>query len=136
MQLRSWWFASTAIPLLAATIGPLANVLSIAALVTSWRAQLKNNGELPDGADEQGVGIPDPQWLVGARAVNERTKAYRFREIVLNAVSLACGFVGNFFLLCNFTKRVRYIISLPMSIIFWFFATGIVRCHSRPVEYY
>lgn len=30
-----WWFCSTAIPLLAATIGPLANVMSIAALVTS-----------------------------------------------------------------------------------------------------
>ncbi|KAK4889676.1 Potassium channel [Elasticomyces elasticus] len=34
---ESWWFASTAIPLLAATIGPLANVLSIAALVTYWQ---------------------------------------------------------------------------------------------------
>jgi hypothetical protein len=64
MRYRSWWFASTAIPLLAATIGPLANILSIAALVTSWRSQLGGNGELPDGADELGVGIPDPQWLV------------------------------------------------------------------------
>jgi potassium channel subfamily K, other eukaryote len=136
MQPRSWWFASTAIPLLAATIGPLANVLSIAALVTSWRAQLGDNGELPGGADELGVGIPDPQWSVGARAVVERIIANRFREIILNAVSLACGFVGNFFLLCNFTKRVRYIISLPMSIIFWFFATGIVRCHSCRVDSY
>lgn len=130
MQFRSWWFASTAIPLLAATIGPLANILSIAALVTSWRDQLGDNGELPAGADELGVGIPDPKWLVGARAVMERTRANRFREIVFNAVSLACGFVGNFFLLCNFTKRVRYIISLPMSIIFWFLATGIVCCLS------
>lgn len=61
------------------------------------------------------------------------SKADPVRELVLNAVSLACGFVGNFFLLCNFTKRVRYIISLPMSIIFWFFATGIVCFHSRLV---
>ena len=133
---RSWWFASTAIPLLAATIGPLANVLSIAALVTSWRSQLQDDGVLPGGADEDGVGIPDPHWLVGARAVGEKTVVNRFREITLNAVSLACGFIGNFFLLCNFTKRVRYIISLPMSIIFWFFATGIVRCHSRCVDSY
>jgi hypothetical protein len=62
---RRWWFASTAIPLLAATIGPLANVLSIAALVTQWRSQLANDGVLPEGADERGVGIPDPQWSVG-----------------------------------------------------------------------
>jgi potassium channel subfamily K, other eukaryote len=136
MKPRSWWFASTAIPLFAATIGPLANVLSIAALVTSWRAQLGDNGELPGGADELGVGIADPHWLVGARAVVERTIANRFREILLNAVSLACGFAGNFFLLCNFTKRVRYIISLPMSIIFWFFATGIVCCYSRRIDSY
>ncbi|KAL8642622.1 MAG: hypothetical protein Q9228_000715 [Teloschistes exilis] len=36
---QDWWFASTAIPLLAATSGPLANVMSIAALITSWRNQ-------------------------------------------------------------------------------------------------
>ncbi|PQE29100.1 potassium channel protein [Rutstroemia sp. NJR-2017a BBW] len=48
------------------------------------------------------------------------------REIILNAVSLACGFTGNFFLLLNFTRRVRYIVALPLSIIFWYFATGIL----------
>ena len=37
---QDWWFASTAIPLLAATLGPLANVLSVAALVTPWRSCL------------------------------------------------------------------------------------------------
>ena len=36
-EYQDWWFAGTAIPLLAATIGPLANVFSIAALVTYWR---------------------------------------------------------------------------------------------------
>jgi potassium channel subfamily K len=56
---RDWWFASTAIPLLAATVGPLANVLSIAALVTSWRAVYD-----PDypGVDFYAVGIADPRW--------------------------------------------------------------------------
>jgi len=44
----------------------------------------------------------------------------------LNAISLACGFFGNFCLLLNFTRRVRYIIALPMTIIAWYFATGIV----------
>jgi len=59
---RDWWFASTAIPLIAATIGPMANVLSIAALVTKWRVTLPNNGQLPEGTDDNGVGIPDPHW--------------------------------------------------------------------------
>lgn len=48
------------------------------------------------------------------------------REIVLNSVSLVCGFLGNFALLCNFTRRIRYVVALPLSIIMWYFATGIV----------
>lgn len=48
------------------------------------------------------------------------------REIILNAISLAMGFVGNLSLLVNFTRRIRYIIALPMTIIAWYFATGIV----------
>ncbi|KAH8911384.1 voltage-gated potassium channel [Coniochaeta sp. PMI_546] len=103
------WFASTCIPLVAATIGPLCNVLSIAALVTPWRVALPNNGELPAGADDSGVGISDPRW-----------------ELILNGVSLACGFAGNIFLLLNFTGGARYIIALPLSIIFWILASGIL----------
>ncbi|RDL35730.1 uncharacterized protein BP5553_06342 [Venustampulla echinocandica] len=59
---QNWWFASTTIPLLAATIGPLANVLSITALVIKWRSALPNNGQLPEGTDANGVPIPDPEW--------------------------------------------------------------------------
>ncbi len=59
---QDWWFASTAIPLLAATIGPLANVLSIAALVSKWRVRLPNDGQLPEGTDDNGTDIPDPEW--------------------------------------------------------------------------
>ncbi|KAH0536720.1 hypothetical protein FGG08_006428 [Glutinoglossum americanum] len=54
---QDWWFASIAIPLLAATIGPLANLLSIAALVTPWR------NKFPDGSerhDNESKGFPDP----------------------------------------------------------------------------
>lgn len=102
----SWWFASTAIPLLAATSGPLANVMSIAALITSWR-----NDYNPDhpGVDALSSGTPDPRWC-----------------IVLNAASLVCGFAGNVFLLFNFTRRVRYIVALPATIVLWYFATGIL----------
>ncbi|TVY38332.1 Outward-rectifier potassium channel, partial [Lachnellula subtilissima] len=106
---QDWWFASTAIPLLAATLGPLANVLSIAALVSKWRVTLPDNGQLPEGTDDAGIDIPDPHW-----------------EIVLNAVSLGLGFFGNFCLLLNFTRRVRYIIALPATIISWYMATGIL----------
>lgn len=103
---QDWWFASTAIPLLAATSGPLANVMSIAALITSWR-----NDYNPDhpGVDALSSGIPDPHWC-----------------IALNAASLVCGFAGNLFLLFNFTRAVRYIVALPATIILWYFATGIV----------
>lgn len=55
-----WWFASTGIPLLAATLGPLANVSSIAALVTPWRQQNIVNGEVL--SDFDGIPFGDPRW--------------------------------------------------------------------------
>ncbi|KAI9790205.1 MAG: Potassium channel [Piccolia ochrophora] len=103
---QDWWFASTAIPLLAATTGPLANMLSIAALVTSWRNNIPEDGE---GSDADSVGFGDPRWC-----------------IALNVASLVSGFVGNFFLLLNFTRRVRYIVALPMTIVLWYIATTIL----------
>ena len=70
---------------------------------------MPNNGQLPEGTDDAGVAIPDPHW-----------------ETVMNAISLAFGVVGNLCLLFNFTKRIRYIVALPLTIIAWYFATGIV----------
>ncbi|KAK8243090.1 potassium channel-like protein [Phyllosticta capitalensis] len=100
-----WWFASTAIPLLAATLGPLANVLSIAALVTYWRMDLIVDGKrVPQNKGQE---FEDPRWCFW-----------------INAASLICGFIGNIFLLMNFTQRIRYIIALPVTIILWYFATG------------
>ncbi|KAH7035446.1 uncharacterized protein B0I36DRAFT_382151 [Microdochium trichocladiopsis] len=106
---QDWWFCATAVPLIAATQGPLSNVLSIAALVNVWRVVLPNNGELPEGADNFGTPLRDPQW-----------------ELTCNGVSLACGFLGNIFLLLHFIGRVRYIVALPLSILFWFLASGIL----------
>lgn len=111
-QPQDWWFCSTAIPLLAATTGPLANVMSIAALVTSWR---NNYDPANPGVDAISTGFPDPRWCLG-----------------LNGASLACGFIGNIFFLFNFTRRIRYIVALPVTIILWYFATGIV-CHHLPL---
>ncbi|OCK86061.1 voltage-gated potassium channel [Lepidopterella palustris CBS 459.81] len=101
----NWWFASTAIPLLAATLGPLANVLSIAALVTYWRMNVFIDGQFV--ADFDGHPFRDPRWCYW-----------------LNVASLIFGFLGNIFLLMNFTQRVQYIVALPMTIILWYFATG------------
>ncbi|KAK3069558.1 Potassium channel [Teratosphaeriaceae sp. CCFEE 6253] len=127
---ESWWFASTAVPLLAATIGPLANVLSIAALVTYWRT-CKIPGVTSQDAEQcrgdtsnlvlplEAQTYPDPDWCIN-----------------LNALSLAMGFVGNFFLLCNFTNRIRYIIALPVTIVMWYIATGILIALTVSMELY
>ncbi|KAF7509360.1 hypothetical protein GJ744_008083 [Endocarpon pusillum] len=104
---QDWWFASTAIPLIAATFAPMANVMSIAALITSWRSELRGESSVP--AQANSTGIPDPHWC-----------------ITLNATSLACGFIGNLFLLFNFTRIIRYVISLPATVISFCFATGIL----------
>lgn len=129
---EDWWFASTAIPLLAATIGPLANVLSIAALVTYWRMCLVTDvdkegarqclysgDETSLGPELEGQPFRDPRWCYW-----------------LNVVSLAAGFVGNFFLLCNFTNRIRYIIALPVTIVLWYIATGILIGITVSMEVY
>lgn len=103
-----WWFASTAIPLLAATFAPMANLLSIAALVVYWRNDIKD----PDNRSliyATSYGTRDPPWCID-----------------LNGASLACGFVGNIFLLCNFTKKIRYIIALPVTIFLFYLASGIL----------
>ncbi|KAF1942259.1 potassium channel-like protein [Clathrospora elynae] len=104
-QESDWWFASTGIPLLAATLGPLANVSSIAALVTSWRQQNFVGGEWLSEFD--GVPYADPRWCYW-----------------INVASLICGFLGNLFLLLNFTQRIRYIIALPATIVFWYLSSG------------
>ncbi|GAM39499.1 ion channel [Talaromyces pinophilus] len=107
-QTQDWWVASTAIPLVAATTAPLANLMSVVALVTSWRNEIH-----PSQLDSQGrtlqTGIKDPDWCLG-----------------LNASSLAFGVLGNLFLLFNFTQKMRYIVALPASIGLWFLATGVL----------
>ncbi|PPJ61390.1 hypothetical protein CBER1_10626 [Cercospora berteroae] len=118
----TWWFASTAIPLLAATLGPLANVLSIAALVTYWRMCLVK------GVDE--TGASECAWDSLSASLVPELNGQEFADprwcYNLNIVSLVFGFVGNFFLLCNFTNRIRYVVALPGTIICWFAATSVL----------
>ena len=115
---RDWWFASTAIPLLSATIAPFANVLSICALVTYWRENI-DGGDGVLLSELAGTAFPDPRWCYW-----------------LNVASLICGFVGNIFLLFNFTGRVRYIIALPGSILFFFVAAVILASITACMKIY
>ncbi|PYH91463.1 ion channel [Aspergillus ellipticus CBS 707.79] len=105
---QDWWIASTAIPLIAATTAPLANVMSVVALVMPWKAELLGTEDSASGAEAQQL-LTDPRWC-----------------IALNATSLACGIAGNLFLLFNFTRTMRYIIALPASIILWCLSTFIL----------
>jgi potassium channel subfamily K len=52
-----WWWASTALPLIAGTFGPMANAFSICALVDNWRVKIPKGG-----TEEHGIDIPDPKW--------------------------------------------------------------------------
>lgn len=56
-----WWIASTAIPLVAAAAGPLANVMSIVALVMPWRSKIIDRIDGPAGNWIQ-EGYDDPHW--------------------------------------------------------------------------
>lgn len=58
---QSWWIASTAIPLVAAAAGPLANVMSIVALVMPWRSHVISENDGPAGNWIQ-IGYDDPHW--------------------------------------------------------------------------
>jgi potassium channel subfamily K len=58
---RDWWFASTAIPLIAAATAPFANVMSIMALAISWRGTIHYDKIGNNGLPLQ-IPYDDPQW--------------------------------------------------------------------------
>ncbi|KAK6527013.1 Potassium channel [Arthrobotrys megalospora] len=118
-----WWFAAKGIPLIAATVGPLANLTSVAALVSPWRADLWTEGaHMYDQRFD--MPFPDPKWAIG-----------------INAASLVFGFIGNFFLMCNYSRRIRYAVAMPFTIICWYIAFGLlssilaaVHVYARPIS--
>ncbi|KAK6333253.1 Potassium channel [Orbilia javanica] len=118
-----WWFAAKGIPLIAATVGPLANLTSVAALVSPWRADLMLDGDHPYD-QRYDIPFPDPKWAIG-----------------INAASLVFGFIGNFFLMCNYSRRIRYAVAMPFTIICWYIAFGLLssilaalHAYARPVS--
>ncbi|KAL7622240.1 hypothetical protein AAE478_007743 [Parahypoxylon ruwenzoriense] len=93
-----WWFASAAFPMVAGTLGPVASAFSICALVKNWRQHI------PPGFDIAGaIFVQDPPWL-----------------LAVNAVQLVIALVANMFLLLNMTKRVRFSVAQPITIVGWY----------------
>ncbi|KAJ7077429.1 hypothetical protein B0H15DRAFT_915299 [Mycena belliarum] len=91
-QHKRWWFTSTAFPLIAGTLGPLANFFSACALSQTWREY-----------DADGSKIPDPAWLYA-----------------INGLSLAMSLVANGVLLANFGHLLRYPVAQPLTIGLWY----------------
>ncbi|KAL7273724.1 Potassium channel [Rhizina undulata] len=98
-QPNRWWFISTAFPLIAGTFGPLANLLSICALVEPWRVKSQSQGATIKYPGQ----VPDPEWL-----------------LVINALSLFSAVVANLALLLNFAHRIRYTVAQPVTVTLWY----------------
>ncbi|KAI0405109.1 hypothetical protein F4802DRAFT_564398 [Xylaria palmicola] len=96
-----WWFTSAAFPMIAGTLGPVASAFSICALVKPWRQHLAPGRDVTEA-----VFVGDPPWL-----------------LVINAIQLAIAVVANFFLLLNMTKRVRFTIAQPITIVGWYISS-------------
>ncbi|KAK3349372.1 hypothetical protein B0T25DRAFT_457229 [Lasiosphaeria hispida] len=93
-----WWFASSAFPMIAGTLGPVASAFSICALVKPWRQYY------PPGTDvDMAEFIVDPPWLTA-----------------INAVQLAIAIAANLALLLNMTRRLRFSIAQPVTIVGWY----------------
>ena len=84
--------------MIAGTLGPVASAFSICSLVENWRQVI------PPGSNIfEAVFVSDPGWL-----------------IAVNAVQLAVAVIANLFLLLNMTKRVRFSIAQPITIVGWY----------------
>ncbi|KAK5652733.1 hypothetical protein OQA88_9586 [Cercophora sp. LCS_1] len=110
-----WWFASSAFPLIAGTLGPVASAFSICALVKPWRQFY------PPGVDiDTATYIPDPIWLT-----------------ILNGIQLAIAVISNMALLLNMTRRLRFAIAQPVTIIGWYISSvlliGLVATADGPL---
>ncbi|KAF4628957.1 hypothetical protein G7Y89_g9192 [Cudoniella acicularis] len=96
-----WWFASTVFPLIA---------------VVHWREYIP-----PDSEEQDGIGLPDPKWLIG-----------------INGAQLAIALISNLFLLMNMARRVRFSIAQPITIIGWYLSSfaliGLCACAAGPLK--
>ncbi|KAH3688985.1 hypothetical protein WICPIJ_000044 [Wickerhamomyces pijperi] len=88
-----WYVISTYLPIFTACVCPLTDMMSIASLVSKWRIDIDNN------------------------EIHESTSV-----LVLNAVSLGFGAIGNLSVVLNFSKKMNYKWSQLISIIGFFLA--------------
>ncbi|KAB5543009.1 ion channel protein [Coniochaeta sp. 2T2.1] len=95
-----WFFASSLFPMIAGTLGPVASAFSICALVRPWRQYYRPNSDI-----QKAQYIPDPEWL-----------------LAINGVQLVIAIVANMALLLNMTKRLRFTVAQPITIIGWYFS--------------
>jgi potassium channel subfamily K, other eukaryote len=78
-----WWYASTGFPLLAGTLGPMANTFSICALVQYWRI------EIPPGKTEvDGIDIKDPRWFDCPFQINMSNRKRLIRILLGSRLSM------------------------------------------------
>ncbi|KAM0331418.1 hypothetical protein ACHAQA_003091 [Verticillium albo-atrum] len=96
-----WWFASSAFPMIAGTLGPVASAFSICALARPWRQYKPPGTSIVDAAF-----VPDPDWL-----------------LAINAIQLAMAITSNLFLLLNMARRVRFSIAQPVTIVGWYISS-------------
>ncbi|KAJ6259602.1 hypothetical protein Dda_5240 [Drechslerella dactyloides] len=104
VHLPGWsWMFGTIFPLMSATLGPVANVMSICALVQPWRLHIPTK---PGSSSQHADKLPDPSWC-----------------LAINAISLACGFLANVILLLNLARRIQSASLLPFTITLWYVAS-------------
>ncbi|EAW09339.1 potassium channel family protein [Aspergillus clavatus NRRL 1] len=99
-----WWLSSTAYPLLAGTLGPMASAFNICSLSETWSREF-------DTANGRIKSIPDPDWV-----------------IEVNAVSLACAIVSNLVLLWSMARRISFVVAQPIIIIGWYISSILLIC--------
>ncbi|PFH62015.1 hypothetical protein XA68_15451 [Ophiocordyceps unilateralis] len=95
------WFASSAFPMVAGTLGPVASAFSICALVRQWRQHVPPRTDL-----NAATFLPDPPWL-----------------LIINAIQLAVALLANLMLLLNMGKKVRFTIAQPITIVGWYISS-------------
>lgn len=101
-----WWYASSGFPLVAATLGPVASSFSICALVKPWRQYYPPNTDI-----DIATFVPDPAWLT-----------------IINAIQLVIAIIANLALLLNMTRRLRFSIAQPITIVGWYISAIALIC--------
>lgn len=87
----AWLAVSSLFPLIAACMAPLGNLISLVGLVEHWRIDRDTNQTVKDDG----------------------------QSFALNVTAFVMGILGNFALLMNFSRRLRYEVVQTISIVCW-----------------